>query len=1434
MRQRLRPILPDLVFAAVLFLMPLIFFLPQTLGGRTMLPVDNLFQWEPYASIADEHGVGTPHNHLISDLILENAAWKEFFRESVSQGDLPLWQTNIATGTPFLAAGQSQSLYPLSLLFVILPIWLAFGWFTVITLWIAGVNLYVLARVLGLRRIPALIAALTYQLSGFMLISGVFPMIISVAAWLPLILAMVELTLRQGSALGGKPATIPWVALGAVGIGLAGLAGHVEALYFVLLVTAYYAAFRVIAAAIATRKEADLWGRIGRRVGWLIVLVGLGLALAAVQIIPSYELASNSFRQGAASYDEVIGWAFPARRALAFIMPNFFGNPSHHSYFDLFLWQVRPITANTMDQPITHTEWGIKNYVEGAAYLGILPMALAVIAFAHWIAGRTTKPPEAGERKVLPLRNIGMEGAGRPYRLLFAVLSIFSLSFVFGTPTYALLYYGLPFINQSHSPFRWVWPLTLAISVLAGFGAELLQELHQPAAGTLLNVRVSQIHRRIISVVAWVLIAAAVLTILFVIAVRLTLIPNLATYNQIFEALANAPNAFPDVHAFFSYEAINALIFAIIAILSAVALLLVVRDVRLQRFGWRPIWKPLAIGVVILDLFIASWGFFPAADPDLLDVTPASIAQLQAMTIQGRSSDQPPLDYSPYLWRYAIYEEPGADTLNSNIGWLYGLQEISGYDSLIPAQYAEFMEAIQPQTDLPYNRIAPLYSNNHEVFNSPLIDLLNVRYLITETELPNANPAKWNLAYQDDAVMIYENLGKMDRAFTLPDYSAAAYAEGGFGEAARQFDPRVNVMIPLSEQEMDSAAEAYPAVEGIARPATITVYENNEVWIDVQTIEPSWLVLSDAYFPGWRAWIRPFGEETEQETELYLVDGNFRGVYIEAAGNWTIRMKYSPDSVRFGAFASFMAGMLIVFMAGVYGWRYIYREGAAGGSDVQRVAKNSFAPIVLNLFNRGIQFAFAIIMARILLPEGVGKYYFAVAIWGWFDILSNFGLNTLLTREVARDPEHANRYLANTGLLRIGLAAIGVPIFAAVIAIQQMVLPALTGAAPLTQDTVIALWILYGGLFLSTQSYGLTALFYAYQKAEIPAAIGTISAMLSAVLGVMALMLGWGIIGLAAVSVIVNGVTLIILYSLTSRLFFRPRFEYDAAIQRVARNESFPLMLNHLLATLFFRVDVILLRPLMGDTTVGWYSVAYKWVDALNIIPSFFTQALFPVMSRQASEDRPALLRSYILSIKLLTLFSLPVMVSVMLMAHFLTRLFGGDEFLPHGAIALQLFVISIPIGWINSVTNYVVIAINKQRALTWTFIAGLTFNVIANLIFIPRVEFGYPAAAVITSLSELLLLVLFYLVLRRDLGRVYWLRTMWKFGAALALMGAVAYVLYSVNVVLAVGASLAVYVIAIALLRPFTDEEIARIAPLLPGRLRARFTRVETVIGEV
>ncbi|MBS1214208.1 MAG: putative polysaccharide biosynthesis protein, partial [Proteobacteria bacterium] len=287
-----------------LFLLPLALLWQQTLGGKTLIPADVLFSFQPWKAAATQFGVAYPQNHLVADLVLENYAWKRSIIESLKQGEIPLWNPYTFAGAPFFANGQHSALYPFSLLFYLLPLWQAYGWFTVSQLWLAGVWMYLLARVLGLRRVSAVIAAATYQLSAFFVFSVVFSMVIAAAAWLPFILAMTELVIRQHPALGRRPARAPWAMLGALGLGIAMLAGHPEMIYpYTLFMVGTFAAWR-----LATNTKFQI-----SNVAWLAVMVGLGLASGAIQFLPMLEMALRNFREGSASFQQVLDWSFPWR-----------------------------------------------------------------------------------------------------------------------------------------------------------------------------------------------------------------------------------------------------------------------------------------------------------------------------------------------------------------------------------------------------------------------------------------------------------------------------------------------------------------------------------------------------------------------------------------------------------------------------------------------------------------------------------------------------------------------------------------------------------------------------------------------------------------------------------------------------------------------------------------------------------------------------------------------------------------------------------------------------------------------------------------------------------------------------------------------------------------------------------------------------------------
>ena len=210
----------DLLAGLILLILPLLLFWPVTLGSLTLLPIDNLFAFEPWAAYREQYDIGLPQNQLLSDLILENYVWKKFIRESIAAGQIPLWNPYILSGQPFLANGQHSALYPFSLLFYIMPLSKAYGWFIVSQLWLAGLAMYVFVRTLRANRLGALVAGITYALSSFFIVRVVFTMIVAGAVWLPFILAMIERIIRKQEEKGCSGySPIPYVVTGAAALG---------------------------------------------------------------------------------------------------------------------------------------------------------------------------------------------------------------------------------------------------------------------------------------------------------------------------------------------------------------------------------------------------------------------------------------------------------------------------------------------------------------------------------------------------------------------------------------------------------------------------------------------------------------------------------------------------------------------------------------------------------------------------------------------------------------------------------------------------------------------------------------------------------------------------------------------------------------------------------------------------------------------------------------------------------------------------------------------------------------------------------------------------------------------------------------------------------------------------------------------------------------
>ena len=829
----------DLAAVGLLVGLPIAWFnrvLLPSFTGKTLLPFDNLYALEPWHSMRPDV---VAYNPLISDLVLESVPWVLHTRRALAEGQLPLWNADVLSGVAFLAGGQNQALYPGSVILDTLPLADAFGWFIALHVSLAGIGMYALGRALGLQRAAALLAGVAFMFGGYFVTSATFPQVIAAAAWTPLLLAIVEASIRRLER--GEHGYGPWLwLLGTASVGMQVLAGHIETSFYGLLTTALYAAARLTVAARRSSRPRLMIGTTAALVG--LVVVGTGLA--GVLILPLLEALGDSARVGARSAGDVVGLAWPLPQLWTLLLPDLFGNPTHRQWLDLhsLSWQAAP-----SGQPIF---WGTKNYVEGGQYLGILTLLLAVT---------------------------GVLRGKRTPALIFAAIAALALLMALGSPLFLLLQ-AMPGADQLRSPFRWVFPFSIAVSVLAGLGLDAL--LRAPRSAT-----------RLLALPALALGSLALGAVLLSLVLPepfLKLAQRLVTDPAWAErAFGKAglliPDALPSREMFWGYESQGLIRLGVAALASAAVVSLV---------RYRPtLGAGAALGLVTLDLFSVQGSFFPTTDVSLspLSQRPPVVAAVDQLQTTG----QP--------WRFTTFERGDEKTFLANAGMYYGWQDVRGYDSIIPRQYASFAERAGLAADsLSFNRISPVY--NAGALGTSLLSLLNVRYVLTEQRIDG--PA-FREVYRDAHIAAYENATALPRSFVAP----LALVMPADQQPLERTDPRDVVYLEADPGPAGRAA-------GGRGVSDVLEYGTNKVALRVSVDAPAWVVLADTYAPGWHATAHD-ANGLDVNLTVFRAYSTLRAVSVPSAGDWTVTFTYLPDSFRWGALISGLSVLVLIAVAGM-------------------------------------------------------------------------------------------------------------------------------------------------------------------------------------------------------------------------------------------------------------------------------------------------------------------------------------------------------------------------------------------------------------------------------------------------------------------------------------------------------------------------------------
>jgi len=377
-----------------------------------------------------------------SDFWHLNYPFRNIYATQLAEGRLPIWTTTVGTGFPLLAEGQISALYlPNLVLYSTLPFALALNWEILLHLVLAGAFTAAFARQRGAGRAGAVTGGLVFALSGFLLVHLKHTNMITAAAWLPLLLLLLERYANRR-----RPVTLVILA---ITVGAMGIGGHPQLVYNNLLVAGLYGLALLPGVYRRRRRAADLFRAGG---GWLAAVV-IGLLLAAPQFLPTWELKGLGTRQSGLSMEQATGFPYAPRHLLLFLAPNALGNPADLATVPVLDAEtgepiIDPGTGTPMTRPkqFDHGRARMGLYWENTAYVGLLPLALAVLAFVL----------AKNRRRFLPL-------------LLLVVIGLI-LSLGEHGGLYAVFRGVVPGFDLFRFPSRFLLYVDLGIAVLAGIG----------------------------------------------------------------------------------------------------------------------------------------------------------------------------------------------------------------------------------------------------------------------------------------------------------------------------------------------------------------------------------------------------------------------------------------------------------------------------------------------------------------------------------------------------------------------------------------------------------------------------------------------------------------------------------------------------------------------------------------------------------------------------------------------------------------------------------------------------------------------------------------------------------------------------------------------------------------------------------------------------
>ncbi len=390
-----------------------------------------------------------------------------------------------------------------------------------------------------------------------------------------------------------------------------------------------------------------------------------------------------------------------------------------------------------------------------------------------------------------------------------------------------------------------------------------------------------------------------------------------------------------------------------------------------------------------------------------------------------------------------------------------------------------------------------------------------------------------------------------------------------------------------------------------------------------------------------------------------------------------------------------------------------------------RVVRNTLAMFSGQSGAHAIALLFTFFLGK-MLPDGAfGRLQFAIAYVVVFMVFAEYGLHTLLVRDIAREKEKAASFFWNSIILKTAFSLI-----AALIGL--MVLQTFFSTSP---EKLTLVYVVGGSLIFNAWYFSISAVFIGYQENHIEAALFFAGKVIYVVGGVVAVLITRNVNSVALMFTVATAAQCIIAFVCLLRRHRHLPFTFDPAVMRHLVKQGWMFFSITLFTTLHLKFDYIFLGYWCPDADLGHYSGAYNLVLAPIILANAFVRSMYPALSEARHRGDDKFWQRVSLGFRWLAALAFPVLLFMTIDGARILMFVYKKSFVA-GLLPMRILLWGQGLDFFCPFAGHVLYVLDRQKRVI--FITGVSVgaNIIADIILIPKFGTVGASVAMVISLS--------------------------------------------------------------------------------------------------